>query len=135
MPVFCGTLRAAPEEFYDLLRGRDVVVVTVPRRAARWRRDAAVGGDDDAWDVAALAALDVPVIQVLCLTTPRKAWAGSLWVYPDNPGGVQRITDFMRSGIEGFAVTGGRGRGHRRLHPAAGPRVQSRGTRQGPAPT
>ncbi len=77
VPVFCGTLRAAPEEFYDLLRGVDAVVVTVLAAGGTVASDAAAGGDDDAWDVAALAALDVPVIQALCLTTPRKAWAES----------------------------------------------------------
>src|SRR5215472_553640 len=48
---------------------------TVPGRAVAG--DASAGGDEDAWDVAALAALDVPVLQALCLTSPRAAWAAS----------------------------------------------------------
>ncbi|MGW0203815.1 cobaltochelatase subunit CobN, partial [Nonomuraea sp. NPDC003201] len=35
---------------------------------------AGAGGDDEAWDVGALAALDVPILQGLCLTTGRQAW-------------------------------------------------------------
>jgi cobaltochelatase CobN len=35
---------------------------------------ASAGGDDDAWDVGALAALDVPILQALCLTGSRAAW-------------------------------------------------------------
>ena len=33
------------------------------------------GGDDEAWDVEAIAALDIPVVQALCLTSPRAQWA------------------------------------------------------------
>ena len=77
VPVFCGSLRAAPPEFYDLLHGVDAVIVTVLAAGGTVASDAAAGGDDDAWDVAALAALDVPVLQALCLTTPRKTWAAS----------------------------------------------------------
>ncbi|MGH3122469.1 MAG: cobaltochelatase subunit CobN, partial [Streptosporangiaceae bacterium] len=76
VPVFCGSLRAAPQEFYDLLRGVDAVIVTVLAAGGTVAAGAAAGGDD-AWDVAALAALDVPVLQALCLTTPRKTWAAS----------------------------------------------------------
>ena len=77
VPVFCGSLRAAPQEFYDLLHGVDAVIVTVLAAGGTVASDAAAGGDDEAWDVAALAALDVPVLQALCLTTPRKTWAAS----------------------------------------------------------
>jgi cobaltochelatase CobN len=38
---------------------------------------ATAGGDEDSWDAGALATLDVPVLQGLCLTTPRAAWAAS----------------------------------------------------------
>ncbi len=34
------------------------------------------GGDDDAWDVHELAALDVPILQGLCLTWDRATWEG-----------------------------------------------------------
>ena len=77
VPVYCGSLRAAPPEFYDLLEGVDAVIVTVLAAGGTVAADASAGGGDDAWDVAALAALDVPVLQALCLTTPRAAWAAS----------------------------------------------------------
>ncbi|WP_425296527.1 cobaltochelatase subunit CobN, partial [Nocardia cyriacigeorgica] len=32
------------------------------------------GGHDEAWDVGALAELDVPILQGLCLTTGREQW-------------------------------------------------------------
>ncbi|NEB69189.1 cobaltochelatase subunit CobN, partial [Streptomyces fulvissimus] len=33
------------------------------------------GGDDESWDAGALAALDVPILQALCLTSSRADWA------------------------------------------------------------
>src|SRR3954452_22944272 len=36
---------------------------------------AGAGGDDEAWDVGVLAGLDVPILQGLCLTSSRAAWA------------------------------------------------------------
>jgi len=48
-------LRAAPPEFYDLLHGVDAVIVTVLAAGGTVASDAAAGGDDEAWDVAALA--------------------------------------------------------------------------------
>ena len=57
--------------------GADALIVTVLAAGGTVAGDASAGGDDDAWDVAALAALDVPVLQALCLTSPRAAWAAS----------------------------------------------------------
>ena len=36
--------------------------------------EASAGGDDESWDAGALAALDVPILQALCLTGSRSAW-------------------------------------------------------------
>ncbi len=72
LPVFCGSLRGAETGLYELLAGVDALVVTV---LAAGGATAAAG--DESWDVGALAALDVPVLQGLCLTTPRAAWAES----------------------------------------------------------
>jgi cobaltochelatase CobN len=78
-PVFVPSLRALPADLMTLLRGCDALVVTV--LAAGGAGDAAVdasaGGDDDAWSVAALAELDVPVVQALCLTSSRAVWEAS----------------------------------------------------------
>jgi cobaltochelatase CobN len=77
LPVFCGSLRGADSGLFDLLRPVDALVVTVLAAGGAVATDAAAGGDDDAWDVGALAALDVPVLQGLCLTSSRATWAAS----------------------------------------------------------
>jgi len=77
VPVFCSSLRSAGAEVYDLLAGVDALIVTVLAAGGTVATDAVAGGDDDAWDVAALAELDVPALQALCLTSSRAAWAGS----------------------------------------------------------
>jgi cobaltochelatase CobN len=76
-PVFCGSLRAPDQEVYDLLGGVDALIVTVLAAGGAVAANATAGGDEDSWDVASLAALDVPVLQALCLTSPRRAWADS----------------------------------------------------------
>jgi cobaltochelatase CobN len=75
--VYCSSLRAAGPEVYELLAGADALIVTVLAAGGTVAGDASAGGDSDAWDVAALASLDVPVLQALCLTSPRAAWAAS----------------------------------------------------------
>ena len=75
--VFCGSLRSADQQVIDLLRGTDALVVTVLAAGGTVAADASAGGAEDAWDVAALAALDVPVLQAPCLTSSRAHWAGS----------------------------------------------------------
>ncbi|GAA2901463.1 cobaltochelatase subunit CobN [Nonomuraea rubra] len=74
MPIFCSSLRTAEPELLDALRAADVLVVTVLAAGGARPATAAAGGDDEAWDVGALAALDVPILQGLCLTTSRQAW-------------------------------------------------------------
>jgi cobaltochelatase CobN len=77
MPVYCSSLRTAPPALLETLGRADALVVTVLAAGGRHPADASAGGDDDAWDVAALAALDVPILQGLCLTSSRAAWADS----------------------------------------------------------
>ena len=77
LPVFCGSLREAEPELYELLGRADALVATVLAAGGTRASDASAGGDDEAWDVGALAALDVPVLQGLCLTTSRAAWETS----------------------------------------------------------
>ena len=38
----------------------------------------ATAGGDDSWNVAHLAALDIPILQGLCLTSSRAAWEGNV---------------------------------------------------------
>ncbi|WP_433650640.1 cobaltochelatase subunit CobN [Micromonospora zamorensis] len=79
LPIFCGSLRglttvAGP---LGLFARCDALLVTVLAAGGAVAADASGGGDEDAWDVGALAALDVPIIQALCLTSTRGQWAGS----------------------------------------------------------
>ncbi|MBA9004045.1 cobaltochelatase subunit CobN [Thermomonospora cellulosilytica] len=77
LPVFCGSLRGADEGLLELLGRADALVATVLAAGGSVASMASAGGDEDAWDAGALAALDVPVIQGLCLTTSRAAWEES----------------------------------------------------------
>ncbi|NUP42475.1 MAG: cobaltochelatase subunit CobN, partial [Streptomyces sp.] len=77
LPVYCGSLRGADPELYRLLGRADAIVATVLASGGTVAADASAGGDDEAWDVGALAELDVPVLQGLCLTSSRKAWQES----------------------------------------------------------
>ena len=66
-PVWCYSLRSDPAVF-DLLRDVDVLVTTVLAMGV---------ADGDDWDAAALAALDVPVLQAMAATQPAAAWEAS----------------------------------------------------------
>ena len=91
LPVYCGSLRGLdhldPDEtepgLLGLLGAADAVVVTVLAAGGAGAAGAVGGageptwGHDDAWDAGALATLDVPVLQGLCLTTSRAGWAAS----------------------------------------------------------
>ncbi|MEW2358736.1 cobaltochelatase subunit CobN [Spirillospora sp. NPDC029432] len=68
LPVFCGSLRGAEEGLLEILGRADALVATV-----------LAGGEagEDSWDAGALAGLDVPVIQGMCLTSARSVWDGS----------------------------------------------------------
>ncbi|MCW2791682.1 MAG: cobN [Nocardioides sp.] len=77
VPIFAGSLRAAPDDLYDALGTLDALVVTVLAAGGSVPSTASAGGDDEAWDVARMAALDIPVIQGLCLTTSRAEWLAS----------------------------------------------------------
>jgi cobaltochelatase CobN len=74
LPVFTSTLRAVDPGLLETLRGADALVVTVLAAGGSRPATASAGGDDGAWDVGALAALDVPVLQGLCLTRSRAEW-------------------------------------------------------------
>lgn len=74
LPVFCTSLRNPEPELLDLLGTADAMVVTVLAAGAAPPATVGAGGDDDAWDVKHLAALDVPILQGLCLTGSRQRW-------------------------------------------------------------
>jgi len=77
LPVYCGTLRGADDGLYRLLGRCDAVVATVLASGGTVAADASAGGDEEAWDMGALAELDLPVLQGLCLTSGRAAWEAS----------------------------------------------------------
>ncbi len=74
LPVHCASLRTAEPELLATLGRADALVVTVLAAGGTKPATASAGGDDEAWDVGALAALDVPILQGLCLTTGRAQW-------------------------------------------------------------
>jgi cobaltochelatase CobN len=93
--VYCGSLRGAEPGLYELLSGVDALVVTVLAAGGVAAAGAGAGGDDEGWDVSALAALDVPVLQALCLTSPRAAWAAS-------PAGLSPVDAAMQVAVPEF---------------------------------
>ncbi|MBC7303692.1 MAG: cobaltochelatase subunit CobN, partial [Nocardia sp.] len=74
LPVYAASLRTAEPELLTLLGRADALVVTVLAAGGSKPATASAGGDDEAWDVSALAALDVPILQGLCLTSGRAQW-------------------------------------------------------------
>lgn len=74
LPLYCASLRTAEPELLATLGQADALIVTVLAAGGTKPATASAGGDDEAWDVAALAALDVPILQGLCLTGSRAQW-------------------------------------------------------------
>ncbi|BBG01508.1 MULTISPECIES: cobaltochelatase subunit CobN [Pseudonocardia] len=74
LPIWCASLRQAPAALLDTLRGADAMVVTVLAAGGTKPASAQAGGEDEEWDVTELAALDVPILQGLCLTSSRETW-------------------------------------------------------------
>jgi cobaltochelatase CobN len=76
-PLFTASLRDAPADLLAHLGTFDALVTTVLAAGGTKPAGASAGGDDEAWDVRALAALDIPILQGLCLTRDRASWAQS----------------------------------------------------------
>ncbi|MCC9307220.1 cobaltochelatase subunit CobN [Kitasatospora sp. RB6PN24] len=76
-PYFCASLRGAPHELLAELGRADAIVTTVLAAGGTRPAEAQAGGDEEAWDAGALAALDRPILQALCLTWSREQWEGS----------------------------------------------------------
>ncbi|MCS4489357.1 MULTISPECIES: cobaltochelatase subunit CobN [unclassified Corynebacterium] len=77
IPIYAASLRQAPEDLLAELATFDVLITTVLAAGGTKPATAQAGGDDEAWDVAQLAALDIPIIQGLALTSPRREWEES----------------------------------------------------------
>lgn len=74
LPIYCTSLRTPEPELLALLGGVDAMVVTVLAAGAAVPAAVTAGGDDDSWNVTQLAALDIPILQGLCLTSSREQW-------------------------------------------------------------
>lgn len=77
VPIFAGSLRSAPDDLFEAFGTLDALIVTVLAAGGSVPAGASAGGDDEAWDVARMSALDIPVIQGLCLTSSRAEWEAS----------------------------------------------------------
>ena len=75
LPVFCASLRTAEPELLELLGTADALITTVLAAGGATPAAVGAGGDDDSWNVAHLAALDIPILQGLCLTSSRSDWS------------------------------------------------------------
>ncbi|MET0995453.1 MAG: cobaltochelatase subunit CobN, partial [Mycobacterium sp.] len=77
LPVFCASLRTAEPELITQLQEADALVTTVLAAGGATPAAVSAGGTDDTWNVAHLAALDIPILQGLCLTSDHETWAAS----------------------------------------------------------
>ena len=77
VPIFAGSLRSAPDDLYEALGTLDALIVTVLAAGGSVPATASAGEDDEAWDVERMAALDIPVLQGLALTSSRAEWEAS----------------------------------------------------------
>jgi cobaltochelatase CobN len=77
VPIFSASLRAAPDELYAELATLDALIVTVLAAGGSTPSAVSAGGDDESWDVERIKALDIPVLQGLCLTSSRADWEAS----------------------------------------------------------
>ncbi|WP_432846204.1 cobaltochelatase subunit CobN [Amycolatopsis sp. CA-161197] len=77
LPIHCASLRNREPEMMAELGRADALLVTVLAAGGTRPSEAGAGGDDEAWDVAEMAGLDIPILQALCLTSDRATWSAS----------------------------------------------------------
>ncbi len=75
VPIYCASLRTPEPELLELLGTVDALVTTVLAAGGAVPATVIAGGADDTWNVAHLAALDIPILQGLCLTNSRARWS------------------------------------------------------------
>ncbi len=97
LPLFCYSLRPDPTgrvAACELLAAHsaDALIVTVLAAGGSHAADAA---DPDGWQVPALDALDVPIVQGICATSTRAAWLASR-------GGLSPLDAAMQVAIPEF---------------------------------
>jgi cobaltochelatase CobN len=97
VPVFCPSLRGLDRRDHpvlQLLEGCDALIVTVLATGGVVPAEASAGGDEDAWTIGALADLDIPVMQGICLTTSRADWAAASSMTPMDAAMQVAIPEF-----------------------------------------
>ena len=77
VPIFATSLRDAPADLLQYLSSCEALITTVLAAGGTKPAMASAGGDDEAWDVRALASLDIPILQGLSLTWDRASWVAS----------------------------------------------------------
>ena len=77
LPLYVASLRTPEPELIETLRTADAIVTTVLAAGGTRPAEASAGGDDESWDAGALTALDVPILQALCLTSSHTDWQGN----------------------------------------------------------
>jgi len=74
LPIWCASLRDADDTLLEALGEADAIVTTVLAAGGTTPARAQAGGEEESWDAGALADLDRPILQGLCLTSTRQAW-------------------------------------------------------------
>ncbi|WP_203337422.1 cobaltochelatase subunit CobN [Nocardioides limicola] len=74
LPIWCASLRDAQPDLLAALGEADAIVTTVLAAGGTTPAKAQAGGEDESWDTGALADLDRPILQALCLTSTRADW-------------------------------------------------------------
>ncbi|WP_432031377.1 cobaltochelatase subunit CobN [Streptomyces antibioticus] len=95
LPLYVASLRAPEPELIERLRPADAIVTTVLAAGGTRPAEASAGGDDESWDAGAVTALDVPILQALCLTSSRADWdANDEGVSPLDASGQIAVPEF-----------------------------------------
>jgi len=95
LPMYCASLRTPEAEMLTELGRADALLVTVLAAGGTRPSTAGAGGDDEAWNVAELAALDVPILQAMCLTSDRESWqANDEGLSPMDAGNQMAVPEF-----------------------------------------
>lgn len=77
LPIHCASLRSREPAMMTELAKADALLVTVLAAGGTRPSEVGAGGDDEAWDVSEMAALDIPILQALCLTSDHETWEAS----------------------------------------------------------
>jgi cobaltochelatase CobN len=95
LPIHCASLRSREPDMMTELGKADALLVTVLAAGGTKPSEAGAGGDDEAWDVAEMAALDIPILQALCLTSDHETWeASNEGLSPLDAGNQMAVPEF-----------------------------------------